>query len=191
MKSCKKNLTNAENKFLNARAELDSARAEISRLVKVIDELEEERENMQAEIELLTELQSRGAYRVAELGVENDELQKQVEELNEKIANLKSAMIDRVVAKSYDSLLTMPEDVEEIFGDAYESELNKFLEQAVKDTEKEILQGILSNCKAAKEKLDTMFVNKDSVYRIGYESAIDHYTDFIFAVARRKGVEVE
>ena len=33
------------------------------------------------EIERLTELQSRGAYRVAELGIENAELQKQVDEL--------------------------------------------------------------------------------------------------------------
>ena len=70
------------------------------------------------------------------------ELQKQVDELKEKIMNLKSAMIDRVARKSYDSLLTMPEDVEEIFGDAYESEFNKFLGQTVKDTAKEILQEV-------------------------------------------------
>jgi chromosome segregation ATPase len=64
------------------------------------------------------------------------ELQKQVDELKEKIMNLKSAMTDRVAWKSYDSLLTTPDDVEEIFGDAYESEFNKFLEQTAKDTAK-------------------------------------------------------
>lgn len=70
----------------------------------------------------------------------NSELQKQVDELKEKIMNLKSAMTDRVAGKSYDTMLTTPEDVEEIFGDAYESEFNKFLEQTVKDTAKEILE---------------------------------------------------
>lgn len=75
------------------------------------------------------------------------ELQKQVSELKEKIMNLKSAMIDRVARKSYDSLLTTIEDVEEIFGDAYESEFNKLLEEAVKDKAKETAKEILQEGK--------------------------------------------
>jgi hypothetical protein len=38
-----------------------------------------------AEIERLTELQSRGGYRVAELSIENAELQKQVNECEERV----------------------------------------------------------------------------------------------------------
>lgn len=71
--------------------------------------------------------------------------QKQVDELKEKIMNIKSAMISRVAMKSYDTMLTTPEDVEEIFGDAYESEFNKFLEQAEKDAAKEIIKWIKRN----------------------------------------------
>ena len=97
----------------------------------------------------------------------NAELQKQVDELKEKIMNLKSAMIDRVARKSYDTMLTTPDDVEEIFGDAYESEFNKFLQQAVKDTAKGILQII----KAYDEE--------------------DYLQDLENAIAKRYGVEVE
>ena len=53
------------------------------------------------------------------------------------------------------------------------------------------MTGILSNCKMAKEKIVNMVVNEDSGYRIGYEKAIEHYTDFILCVAKEKGVEVE
>jgi molecular chaperone GrpE (heat shock protein) len=64
-------------------------------------------------------------------------------------------------------------------------------QQAVKDTEKKILTGILSNCKMAKEKIVNIVVNEDSGYRLGYIKAIEDYTDFILCVAREKGVEVE
>ena len=85
---------------------------------------------------------------------QNTELQKQVDDLKEKIMNLKFAMIDRVARKSYDSLLTMPEDVEEVFGDAYESEFNKFLGQAVKDTAREILLSLIG-CEKQIDPLET------------------------------------
>lgn len=101
----------------------------------------------------------------------NAELQKQVDELKEKIMNLKSAMTDRVLRKSYDSLLTMPEDIEEIFGDAYESEFNKFLGQSVKETAKEIFTDLLKEFSIRKS-----CGNADVVVR---------------EMAQRKGVEVE
>ena len=99
----------------------------------------------QEEIERLTKSYNRAWTKVEEEHNEfeyqrkcTEALQKQVDELKEKIMNLKSAMIDRVARKSYDTMLTTPDDVEEIFGDAYESEFNKFLEQTEKDTAKEI-----------------------------------------------------
>lgn len=101
---------------------------------------------------------------------ERAELQKQVDELKEKIMNLKSAMISRVAIKSYDTMLTTPDDVEEIFGDAYESEFNKFLGQAVKDTAKELLQKIMNIIKKSNGFL------AEEVIRI---------------MAKQKGVEVE
>ena len=105
------------------------------------------------------------------------ELQKQVDELKEKIMNLKSAMIDRVARKSYDSLLTTIEDVDEIFGDAYESEFNEHLGQAIKDTAKEILQD-------EKEKV-TLHMNEAG----NWVNALDE--DYIDELANRYGVEVE
>lgn len=104
------------------------------------------------------------------------ELQKQVDELKEKIMNLKLAMTDRVVRKSYDSLLTMPEDVEEIFGDAYESEFNKFLGQAVKETAKEI------------------FTKVDNAFSLYYPHGQIPYSVFqerLKKLAKEKGVEVK
>lgn len=123
---------------------------------KQVNDLKEEHENMQSVI----------------FGLEEDkrQLQKQVIELKEKIMNLKTAMISRVAMKSYDSLLTIPDDVEEIFGDAYESEFNGHLEQAVKDTAKEILQKIMNIIK----KSDGFLA--EEVIRI---------------LAKQKGVEVE
>lgn len=111
-------------------------------------------------------------HKADKLKKRNAELQKQVDELKEKIMNLKSAMIDRVAKKSYDSLLTMPEDVEEIFGDAYESEFNKFLQQAVKDTAREIL------CR---------------IWNIGFEGVdrLSALENGIQEIAKEKGVEVE
>ena len=109
--------------------------------------------------------------------VKIDELQKQVDELKEKIMNLKSAMIDRVARKSYDSLLTTIEDVDEIFGDAYESEFNKFLEQAVKDTAKEIYL-----------LLDTVPEDDRHYWRNAYNDRINMYK---LKIKERYGVEVE
>lgn len=155
-------------------------KAEIERLAKAEMDLIGKIADKSAEIERLTrELDN--TISMNEMYVEkvrqNAELQKQVDELKEKIMNLKSAMIDRVARKSYDSLLTMPEDVEEIFGDAYESEFNKFLGQAVKDTAKEILQ----------EQKDKVALHMNEAGN--WVNALDE--DYINEIAKRKGVEVE
>ena len=68
----------------------------IEKQVKIYEKLEnsygelvQKNAEQKAEIERLTELQSRGGYRVAELSIENAELQKQVEELKNENAELK------------------------------------------------------------------------------------------------------
>lgn len=118
--------------------------------------------------------------RACQFEMRNAELQKQVDELKEKIMNLKSAMIDRVVRKSYDSLLTMPEDVEEIFGDAYESEFNKFLGQAVKDTAKKY-----------RDAVKELFNKWDCCGCVEDRSAEEWYKDNDKIARERFGVEVE
>jgi chromosome segregation ATPase len=97
---------------------------------------ENENAELQKEIERLKDENCHDYHCMCLAQQEKAELQKQVDELKEKIMNLKSAMIDRVARKSYDSLLTTPDDVEEIFGDAYESEFNKFLKDTIEDTVK-------------------------------------------------------
>lgn len=49
-------------------------------------------QRQKAEIERLTELQSRSSYRVAELGIENAELQKQVDERENEIDRLEKVV---------------------------------------------------------------------------------------------------
>jgi hypothetical protein len=75
-----------------------------------------------AEIERLTELQSRGSYRVAELGIENAELQKQVDEL-----------------KSQNEWLTNEKDYLKQCADAFLGDYKN----SVKGTAKEILTGLI------------------------------------------------
>ena len=132
----------AEETLNNSVKNGDKIFAELKR---ELAEHEEFTQKANAEIERLTEAMSDFRQEVITLNIEKLELQKQVDELKEKIMKLKSAMISRVAMKSYDSMLTIPDDVEEIFGDAYESEFNGHLEQAVKDTAKEILQWLIEH----------------------------------------------
>ena len=150
--------------------------AEIERLTEEIDQ----RRNMMQRMDCnyATELQK------------NDKLQKQVDELKEKIVNLKSAMIDRVARKSYDSLLTMPEDVEEIFGDAYESEFNKLLTQAVKDTAKEILTELFHANFETKCTVSNYRNSKEDI-EIVAKAILAVINEKIKEIAKRYGVEVE
>ena len=120
----------------------------------------------------------------AELEKKNAELQKQVDELKEKIMNLKSAMIDRVAAKSYDTMLTTPDDVEEIFGDAYESEFNEFLKQVAK----EILTKTLEKAKRLKEQFDSTTYGTNREHLI---ATIEIEIEGIKNLAKHYGVEVE
>lgn len=154
----------------------------------LINRLQSEKAEQKAEIERLTEENGRISQSYIEVCDINAELQKQVDELKEKIMNLKSAMIDRVARKSYDSLLTTPDDVEEIFGDAYESEFNKFLGQAVKDTAREILQGFMSWLNQAIGVSYDKSV-KGSVQAGGMNVAFHEVKELVKKVAESKGVE--
>ncbi len=126
----------------------------------------------------------------AEMGRRNAELQKQVYELKEKIMNLKTAMIDRVAGKSYDTMLTTPDDVEEIFGDAYESEFNKFLVQTAKDTAKECVNIINDEFNKIIECINVLLKDNSSIkiVKSAVKGVINSAKDNIM---KRYSVEVE
>ena len=101
------------------------------RLIRVFD-------GQNAEIERLTELQSRGAYRVAELGIKNAELQKQVDEWK-----LKSQELEESWEIASSNEVKLQKQVDELkkwldMKEHYIGIVENKLKQAVKDTVKEI-----------------------------------------------------
>ena len=84
-----------------------------------------EHADQKAEIERLTELQSRGSYRVAELSIENAELQKQVEELKVYLASEKvcSKQAVKDTAKEISKKVV---DLNVIYGDDFRLFLDNF-----------------------------------------------------------------
>ena len=95
---------------------------EIQAATILLEQRNKEIADRKAEIERLTELQSRGAYRVAELGIENAELQKQVDELKTKV-EFEKEYGDIKVAQAL-------------------ADFKIWKQQAVKDTAKEILNDV-------------------------------------------------
>lgn len=147
--------------------ERDRAKRDNTSLLYNVSRVEKENAELQKQVKDLNKTLDLWQDDIHYLQCDKDELQKQVDKLKEKIMNLKSAMMDRVARKSYDSLLTMPEDVEEIFGDAYESEFNKFLQQAAKDTAKEIYKDFMKrfdlSVVVVKEEVQMYFADKFGV----------------------------
>ena len=98
-----------------------------------------------------------------------EEIKKENVKLKEQIMYIKQAMMDRVVRKGYDGLLTTIEDVEEIFGNAYESEFDKYLGQTVKETAERFAERL----KAKQAPLDeydeisigSLFSDIDEIYK--------------------------
>ena len=154
-------------------------RKEIERLTKESDEtfdrhakenraasiLIEKRDNEIAELQKQVEKLDLANYelekRIADLKIEH---KKQVDELKER------AKIDLENEKNWGKIQTR---------------------QAVKDTAKEIFTEVLSLCKNAREKLSIMFSNKQSGYGEGYKNSVEHFTENILEIAKKKGVEVE
>lgn len=121
---------------------------------------------------------------ICKISKEKAELQKQVKEFEEVFGNADNfARVMSDLRMSNGNCIATSQELLEW--------VKQKTQQAIKDTEKKILTGILSNCKMAKEKIVNMIVNEHSCYRLGYEKAIEHYTDFILCVAKEKGVEVE
>ena len=90
-------------------------------------------QRQKAEIERLTELQSRGSYRVAELGIENAEIQKQVDELTEERENMQAV----IFALEEEKRELKKENAKVI---SFNDTLYREKQQAVKATAKEIFQ---------------------------------------------------